>query len=66
MELKEYKKLIMKATTEEELGNITYQCLKEQGQTLNSPKYNKVVDMAVRREIELERLEQERKHYEIM
>lgn len=66
MELKEYKKLICKATTQDELDNITYQCLKEQGQTLNSPKYNKVVDMAVRREIELEQLERESKHYEIM
>ena len=53
MEIKEYKKLIDKATTKDELQNITYMCLKEQGQTLNSKKYNKVIDLAIQRQISL-------------
>lgn len=53
MEIKDYKKLIDKATTKDELQNITYKCLKEQGQTLNSKKYNKVVDLAIQRQIKL-------------
>ena len=53
MEIKDYKKLIDKATTKDELQNITYQCLKEDGQTLFSKKYNKVVDLAIHRQISL-------------
>ena len=53
MEIKEYKKLIDKATTKDELQNITYKCLQEKGQTLMSSKYNKVVDLAIRRQISL-------------
>lgn len=53
MEVKEYKKLIDKATTKDELQNITYQCLKEDGQTMMSKKYNKVVDLAITRQISL-------------
>ena len=53
MEIKDYKKLIDKATTKEELQNITYKCLQEKGQTLMSSKYNKVVDLAIQRQIKL-------------
>ena len=53
MEIKEYKKLIDKATTKDELQNITYKCLQEKGQTLMSAKYNKVVDLAIQRQISL-------------
>ena len=53
MELKDYKKLISKATTREELQNITYNCLAGEAQTINSKFYNKVVTLAVQREIEL-------------
>ena len=53
MELKDYKKLISKATTKEELQNITYTCLRDKTQTVNSKLYNKVVTLAVQREIGL-------------
>lgn len=53
MEIKDYKKLIDKATTKEELQNITYNCLQEKGETLMSKKYNKVVDLAIQRQIKL-------------
>ena len=53
MDIKDYKKLIDKATTKDELQNITYNCLKEQTQTLMSSKYNKVVDLAIHRQIKL-------------
>lgn len=53
MELKDYKKLISKATTKEELLNITYTCLKDKTQTVDNKLYNKVVTLAVQREIEL-------------
>ena len=53
MEIKEYKKLIDKAKTKAELQEITLLCLKEDGQTLMSKKYNKVVDLAVSRQISL-------------
>lgn len=53
MEIKDYKKLIDKAKTKDELQSITYKCLQEQGQTLMSKKYNKVVDLAIQRQISL-------------
>lgn len=53
MEIKEYKKLIDRATTKDELQNITYKCLQEKGQTLNSKKYNKVIDLAIQRQFRL-------------
>ena len=53
MEIKDYKKLIDKAITKEELQNITYKCLQEEGETLTSKKYNKVVDLAIHRQISL-------------
>ena len=53
MEIKEYKKLIDRATTKDELQNITYKCLQEKGQTLNSKKYNKVIDLAIQRQFKL-------------
>lgn len=54
MELCEYKQLIKKATTKEELHNITYNCLLEESQNINSKKYNQVIKLAIMREIELE------------
>ena len=53
MEIKDYKKMISKAKSKEELQNITLKCLKEEGQTLMSKKYNKVVDLAIQRQFEL-------------
>ena len=53
MELKEYKKLIKKATTKDELQNITYNCFLENGQSIISKKYNQVLKLAIMREIEL-------------
>ena len=53
MELKEYYNLIKKAQTKAELQNLTYLCLKEEGQTINSKKYNNVIKQAIKREIEL-------------
>ena len=53
MELKDYKNLINKAQSKEELQQITYNCLIEEGQTLTSKKYNKVINFAIHREIEL-------------
>ena len=52
MELKEYKQLIKKATTKDELQEITYMCLLET-KNMNSRKYNEVIKLAVRREFEL-------------
>ena len=53
MDLKDYKKLIKQATNKKELQQITYNCLLEDGQTLNSKKYNQVIKLAVMREMEL-------------
>ena len=53
MELKEYKQLIKNATTKAELQKITYNCLLENNQNMNSKKYNQVIKLAIYREIEL-------------
>ena len=54
MDLKEYKKLIKQAKSKQELQNITYRCLLEEGQNINSKKYNNVIKYAIYRELELE------------
>ena len=53
MELKDYKKLIKQAQTKQELQNITYKCLLEERQNINSKKYNNVIKCAIYREIKL-------------
>lgn len=51
MKLEEYKKLINIAKTKDELQRTTLLCLKEEGQTVFSKKYNKVLDLAIRKQM---------------
>ena len=53
MELKDYKKLINKASSKDELQQIVYNCFLENGQSIISKKYNQVLKLAIMREIEL-------------
>lgn len=54
MELKDYRKLIKKATTKEEIDAISYGALKDDPTVMVfSKKWDKIVDMCIQREAEL-------------
>ena len=54
MSIADYKKKINKATTKEELQNISYNALKNDPEcTVFSKKYDKIINLCTRREIEL-------------
>ena len=55
MSIKEYRSLINKATTKEELRDITYKAFLEDDNALSGKRtlYNKVVTLAVKREMAL-------------
>lgn len=54
MELKEYQKIIKKAKSKDELQQISYKALRDDKEcTVFSKKYNKIVNMCIKREMEL-------------
>ena len=52
MTLKDYKQLINQASTKEELRQISYKALLQDGNALSGKKslYNTVIDLCIRRE----------------